>query len=86
MYARILIELGQLDAAVQAVKMAHRLRLPMAETFLLMAQITYAQGNYAAVRRYATMLPDDGLLPSSVLRSAAFWRSRRRIKKVDIRV
>ena len=86
LYARILIELGQLDAAVQAVKMAHRLRLPMAETFLLMAQITYAQGNYAAVRRYATMLPDDGLLPSSVLRSAAFWRSRRRIKKVDIRV
>ena len=86
LYARILIELGQLDAAVQAVKMAHRLRLPMAETFLLMAQIAYAQGNYAAVRRYATMLPDDGLLPSSVLRSAAFWRSRRRIKKVDIRV
>ena len=85
LYARILIELGQLDAAVQAVKMAHRLRLPMAETFLLMAQIAYAQGNYAAVRRYATMLPDDGLLPSSVLRSAAFWRSRRRTKKVDIR-
>ena len=86
LYARILIELGQLDAAVQAVNMAHRLRLPLAETFLLMAQIAYAQGNYAAVRRYANMLPDDGLLPSSVLRSAAFWRSRRRIKKVDIRV
>ena len=85
LYARILIELGQLDAAVQAVKMARRLRLPKAETFLLMAQIAYAQGNYAAVRRYATMLPDDGLLPSSVLRSAAFWRSRRRTKKVDIR-
>ena len=86
LYARILIELGQLDAAVQAVKMARRLRLPKAETFLLMAQIAYARGNYAAVRRYANMLPDDGLLPSSVLRSAAFWRSRRRIKKVDIRV
>ena len=85
LYARILIELGQLDAAVQAVKMARRLRLPKAETFLLMAQIAYARGNYAAVRRYATMLPDDGLLPSSVLRSAAFWRSRRRTKKVDIR-
>ena len=86
LYARILIELGQLDAAVQAVKMARRLRLPKAETFLLMAQIAYARGNYAAVRRYANMLPDDGLLPSAVLRSAAFWRSRRRIKKVDIRV
>ena len=60
--------------------------MPMAEAFSLMAQIAYAQRNYAAVRRYANMLPDDGLLPSSVLRSAAFWRTRRRIKKVDIRV
>ena len=86
LYARILMELGHLDAAVTAIKMARRLRMPMAEAFSLMAQIAYAQGNYTAVRRYANMLPDDGLLPSSVLRSAAFWRSRRRIKKVDIRV
>ena len=86
LYARILTELGHLEAAVKAVKMARRLRMPMAEAFSLMAQIAYAQGNYAAVRRYANMLPDDGLLPSSVLRSAAFWRSKRRIRKVDIRV
>ena len=86
LYARILTELGHLDAAVQAVKMARRLRLPMAEAFSLMAQIAYAQGNYAAVRRYASALPDDGLLPSSVLRSAAFWRNRRPVKKIDIRV
>jgi hypothetical protein len=86
LYARVLTELGHLDAAVQAVKMARRLRMPMAEAFSLMAQIAYAQGNYAAVRRYASRLPDNGLLPASVLRSAAFWRSKRRIKKVDIRV
>ncbi|MBC7608346.1 MAG: hypothetical protein H7228_02035 [Polaromonas sp.] len=86
LYARILTELGHLVAAVKAVKMARRLRMPMAEAYSLMAQIAYAQRNYPAVRRYANMLPDDGLLPSSVLRSAAFWRNRRRIKKVDIRV
>ena len=86
LYARILTELGHLDAAVKAVKMARRLRMPVAEAYSLMAQIAYAQGNYPAVRRYANMLPDDGLLPASVLRSAAFWRDKRRIKKVDVRV
>ena len=86
LYARILVELGHLEAAVKAVKMARRLRLPMADAFSLMAQIAYAQGNYTAVRRYASMLPDDGLLPSSVMRSAAFWRKKRPIKKVSIRV
>ena len=86
LYARILTELGHLDAAVKAVKMARRLRMPVAEAYMLMAQIAYAQGNYPAVRRYANMLPDDGLLPASVLRSAAFWRNKRRIKKVDARV
>ena len=86
LYARILTELGHLDAAVQAVKMARRLRMPMAEAFSLMAQIAYAQGNYTAVRRYASLLPDDGLLPATVMRTAAFWRSKRRIKKVDIRL
>ena len=86
LYARVLTELGQLDAAVEAVKMARRLRMPKAEAFSLMAQIAYAQGNYSAVRRYANMLPDDGLLPAAVMRSAAFWRSRRRIKRVDIRL
>ena len=86
LYARILTELGHLDAAVKAVKMARRLRMPVAEAYSLMAQIAYVQGNYPAVRRYANMLPDDGLLPASVLRSAAFWRDKRRIKKVDVRV
>ena len=85
LYARILTELGHLDAAVQAVTMARRLRLPVAEAFSLMAQIAYAKGNYEAVRQYANLLPDDGLLPSSVMRSAAFWRNRRYSKKVDIR-
>ena len=84
--ARILIELGRLDEAVKAIKMARRLRMPMAEAYSLMAQIAYTQHNYQAVRRYANMLPDDALLPSSVLRSAAFWRNRRRIKKIDVRV
>ena len=86
LYARILTELGHLDEAVKAIKMARRLRMPMAEAYSLMAQIAYTQHNYQAVRRYANMLPDDALLPSSVLRSAAFWRSRRRIKKVGVRV
>jgi len=86
LYARILTELGHLDEAVKAIKMARRLRMPIAEAYSLMAQIAYTQHNYQAVRRYADMLPDDALLPSSVLRSAAFWRSRRRIKKVDVRV
>ena len=86
LYARILTELGHLDAAVKAVKMARRLRMPVADAYSLMAQIAYAQGNYPAVRRYANMLPDDGLLPASVLRSAAFWRDKRRIKKASVRV
>ena len=86
LYARILIELGHLDAAVQAVKMARRLRMPLAEVFSLMGQIAYLQHNYAAVRRYAGLLPDDALMPAAVLRTAAFWRNKRRIKKVDVRV
>ena len=85
LYARILTELGQLTAAVKAIKMARRLRMPTAETYALLAQIAYSQHNFPAVRRYANMLPDDALLPSSVLRSAAFWRTRRRMKKVNIR-
>ena len=85
LYARILTELGQLTAAVKAIKMARRLRMPTAETYSLLAQIAYSQHNFPAVRRYANMLPDDALLPSSVLRSAAFWRTRRRMKKVNIR-
>lgn len=84
--ARILTDLGDLAAAVKAVKTARQLRMPMAEAYPLMAQIAYAKGNYPAVRRYANMLPDDRLLPSAVLRSAAFWRHKRRIKKVDISV
>jgi polysaccharide biosynthesis protein PelE len=86
LYARILTELGHLDAAVQAVRMARRLRMPKAEAFSLMARIAYAKGNYAAVRRYASLLPDDGLLPASVMRTAAFWSSRRPVKKVDLRL
>jgi len=86
LYARILMELGHLEAAAKAVKMARHLRLPLADAFSLMAQIAYTQGKYTAVRRYASMLPDDGLLPSSVMRSAAFWRKKRPIKKVNIRV
>ena len=85
LYARILTELGQLTAAVKAIKMARRLRMPTAEAYSLLAQIAYSQHNFPAVRRYANMLPDDALLPSSVLRSAAFWRTRRRMKKVNIR-
>ena len=84
--ARILIELGHLAGAVKAIKMARRMRMPMAEAYSLMAQIAYTQHNFQAVRRYANRLPDDALLPSSVLRSAAFWRTRRRIKKINIHV
>lgn len=86
LYARILIELGHLEAAMQAVKMARRLRMPLTDMFSLMGQIAYLQHNYAAVRRYAALLPDNALMPASVLRTAAFWRSKRRIKKVDVRV
>ena len=86
LYAHILLALEQLDAAVEAVRMARKLRMPMTEVFLLMGQIAYLQGNYAAVRRYANLLPDDGLLPSSVLRTATFWRNPRRIRKVNLRV
>ncbi len=86
LYAHILIELGHLEAAVQAVKMARRLRMPLADVFSLMGQIAYLQHNYAAVRRYANLLPDDGLLPAAVLRTATFWRSKRRIKNIDVRV
>lgn len=86
LYAHILIELGHLEAAMQAVKMARRMRMPLADVFSLMGQIAYLQRNYAAVRRYAGRLPDDALMPAAVLRTAAFWRNKRRIKKVDIRV
>ena len=83
LYAHILIELGHLEAAVQAVKIARRLHMPMTDMFFLMGRIAYLQHDYAAVRRYANRLPDDGLLPSSVMRTAAFWRSKRRIKHID---
>lgn len=83
LYAYILIELGHLEAAVQAVKIARRLHMPMTDMFFLMGRIAYLQHDYAAVRRYANRLPDDGLLPSSVMRTAAFWRSKRRIKHID---
>ena len=86
LYARVLMELGDLDAAAKAVTMARRLRMPAAEAFSLMAQIAYAQGNYPAVRRYAAQLPKSGLLPATVMRTSAFWRRQRRIKKVDIRL
>lgn len=86
LYARVLMELGHLEAAAKAVTVARRLRMPAAEAFSLMAQIAYAQGNYAAVRRYASQLPNSGLLPASVMRTSAFWRRQRRIKKVDIRL
>ena len=85
LYANILIELGHLEAAVQAVKMARRLRMPITDMFSLMGRIAYLQHDYASVRRYANRLPDDGMLPSSVMRTAAFWRSKRRIKHIDIR-
>ena len=86
LYANILIELGQLEAATQAVKKARRLHMPMAEVFSLMGKIAYLEQNYSAVRRYAKLLPHNALLPASVLRTAAFWRTKRPIKKVDIRV
>ena len=85
LYARVLIELGDLGAAMGAVKLAHQLHVPAAEVWPLAGQIAYLQRNYDAVRKYVTLLPGDALLPPGVARTASYWQ-RRRVDRVDIHV
>ena len=85
LYARVLIELNQLEAAGRAINLARQLKMPAVEVWALMGQIAFLQRDFDAVRAYAAELPVDQLLPPSVAATAAYWR-RKRIGKVDVHV
>ena len=85
LYARVLIELNQLEAAMRALTLARKLKMPAVEVWALMGQIAFLQRDFDAVRAYAAELPADQLLPPSVAATAAYWR-RKRIEKVDVHV
>ena len=85
LYARVLIELNQLEAAMRAISLARKLKMPAVEVWALMGQIAYLQRDFEAVRACAAELPANQLLPPSVAATAAYWR-RKRIGKVDVHV
>ena len=85
LYARVLIELNQLEAAMRALSLARKLKMPAVEVWALMGQIAYLQRDFDAVRASAAELPANQLLPPSVAATAAYWRHKR-IGKVDVHV
>ncbi len=85
LYARVLIELNQLEAAMRALSLARKLKMPAVEVWALMGHIAYLQRDFEAVRACAAELPADQLLPPSVAATAAYWRHKR-IGKVDVHV
>ena len=85
LYMNVLIELGDLEWAMRAVKLARHLNVPPAKMWPMAAKIAYLRRDFGAVRKYMARLPEDALLPSAVERAAAYWRHRR-IDKVDLHV
>ena len=85
LYMNVLIELGDLEWAMRAVKLARQLDVSPAKVWPMAAQISYLQRDFDAVRKYMARLPEDALLPSAVGRTATFWH-RRRIDRVDLNV
>ena len=85
LYTRVLIELNQLEAAMRALNLARKLKMPAVEVWALMGQISFLQRDFSAVRAYAAKLPADQLLAPSVAATAAYWR-RKHIGQVDVHV
>lgn len=85
LYARVLIELNQLEAAIRALNLARKLQIPAVEVWALMGQIAFIQRDFAMVRSCAAELPTDQLLQPAVAATAAYWR-RKHYTKVDVHV
>ena len=83
LYARVLIELGDLEAAMRAVRLARKLRVPVAEVWPLLGQIAYLQRDFEAVRKYVSLVPDDALLSPGIAGTTKYWRQRR-VGRVDV--
>lgn len=85
LYVHVLIELNQLEAAMHALNLARKLRMPAVEVWALMGQIAFLQRDFATVRSCAAELPTDQLLTPAVAATAAYWR-RKHYTTVDVNV
>ena len=85
LYARVLIELGQLDPAERALTLARKVRMPEPEIWPLMAQIAFMKNDLAGVRKHMARLSDAAQLPHQLRGLASFWRERR-VSQVDLHV
>jgi hypothetical protein len=85
LYARVLIELGQLDPAERALTLARKVRMPEQEIWPLMAQIAFMKNDLAGVRKHMARLSDAAQLPHQLRGLASFWRERR-VSQVDLHV
>ncbi len=85
LYVKVLIELGDLEWAMRAVKLARQLNVSPAKVWPMAAQVAYLRRDFDAVRKYMARLPDDAFLPSGVARTADYWRTRR-VDRVDLHV
>ena len=85
LYAKVLIEMDQLSAAVRALGLARRVRMPQQEIWPLMAHIAWLQRDLAGVRKYMDRMPENAQLPHGLRGVAAFWR-RRSMTGVDLHV
>lgn len=85
LYVRVLIELNELEAAMRALNLARKLRMPAVEVWALQGQIAFMQRDFAAVRNCADGLSADQLLPPVVAATASYWRRKHR-PQVDLHV
>ena len=85
LYVKVLTELGDLEWAMRAVKLARQLNVPLAKVWPMAAQVAYLRRDFDAVRKYMARLPDGAFLPPGVGRTAAYWRTRR-VVRVDLDV
>ena len=85
LYVNVLIELGDLEWAMRAVKLARQLNVSLAKVWPMAAQVAYLRRDFHAVRKYMARLPAGAFLPSGLGRPAAYWRTRR-VGRVDLHV
>ncbi|MCW5651299.1 MAG: hypothetical protein KIS62_16240 [Ramlibacter sp.] len=85
LYARVLIELDQLEAAARALDLARKVKMPPQTLWPLMAQIAWMRRDLDGVRKYMGRLPDNTQLPHNLRGVAAFWRHRQ-VAGVDLHV
>lgn len=83
LYAKVLIELNQLEAAQRAIALASRLKMPAAEMWALAGHIAYLQRDFAAVRAHAGAVPNGQLLTPASAATAGYWRQRT-LNKVNV--